>query len=61
LDTFDAGRIAYLSRDFRAAFDYFGSISNVDPVAQLYRERAQGFIDRPPPDNWDGATSLSTK
>ncbi len=61
LENFEAGRQAYLERDFASALAQFNKLPKSDRTAQLYCERARLFQNTPPPGDWDGTTILSTK
>jgi adenylate cyclase len=45
-------------RDFRGALSFFEAHAAVDPVSAAWAERVRGYIDRPPPQGWDGRGDL---
>jgi adenylate cyclase len=51
-------------RKFAEALKLFNSLIAIDPddkTAEFYAERCKGFIDCPPPDNWDAVNNLTEK
>lgn len=64
LDDFEAGRILYLERNFADAKQYFESalakISGDGP-SQIYRNRCNFFLRKPPPREWDGIVDIAEK
>ena len=54
---------AYLERRFADARDALAGLitSRNDPLKQLFSERLDKFIARPPPDDWDGVTAYQVK
>ncbi len=54
---------AYLERRFadaRAALSGL-AVRHNDPLRQMFFERIEAFIARPPPDDWDGVTAYQVK
>lgn len=54
---------AYLDRRFTEARDVLSGLTTPrnDPLQQLYTDRLDAFIARPPPDDWDGVTAYQVK
>ena len=64
LYNYDAGRNAYLSRNFKLAIDYFEiskRIKPTDSVVDIYLERTHNYLRQPPSDDWDGAWTMLSK
>ena len=65
LDLYQAGRNAYLNRDFEKALDCFQRAYPLKPTADqsvlIHLERSKYYLDNPPPDNWDGVHTMTTK
>jgi adenylate cyclase len=58
------GREYYINRDFPSAMAEFGRVlklENTDKSAKVHLERCQHWLQNPPPDDWDGSTSLTEK
>jgi len=54
----------YYSRDFRAAIDGFNELLKIAPddyPAELFLERASGYLKSPPSEDWDGVEVLTEK
>jgi adenylate cyclase len=54
----------YYAREFPAAIEGFREVLSIladDYPASLYLERAQNFLRRPPPPEWDGVEVLTEK
>lgn len=61
---YDAGRNAYLSRNFQIAIDYFKRAKHIfpnDSAVDIHLERAQNYFRQPPPDSWDGVWTMVNK
>jgi len=61
---YEAAWEAMRQRRFAEAERMFARLLEARPddgPARVMRERCQGFIDAPPPDDWDGAFQLSSK
>lgn len=64
LDYYQAGRCAYINRDFSKAINCFHDANQLKPHDQAilaHIERAQNYIKNPPPDYWDGVHTMTTK
>lgn len=64
LDIFAEGRRYYKLMDFSAARDAFARALEFDPQdgpSKLYLERCEFYIENPPPEDWDGVCSMTTK
>jgi len=64
LELYEAGRCAYLNRDFQKAIAYFTQIHQLKPsdkavLTQL--ERSNIYLENPPSDDWDGVYTMTTK
>ena len=51
----------YLEREFAAARAAFAVHAEGDPTAALYVERCEHFMAAPPPPDWDGSFTMTTK
>lgn len=64
LTSYEAGRTAYIKRDFRKALGYFHEAHSIKPNDQaviIHLERSRNYLDNPPPDIWDGVHTMITK
>jgi adenylate cyclase len=64
LDCYEAGRHAYINRDFRKALTYFYDAYQIKPSDQAvlaHLERSKNYLENPPPDAWDGVHTMTTK
>lgn len=64
LQLFDQGFELYQSKKFSEALEIFNkskTMSQNDPVSELYVERCQDYIESPPPLDWDGVYVMKTK
>ncbi|WP_413612905.1 CHASE2 domain-containing protein [Bdellovibrio sp. HCB-110] len=64
LHLFDQGFELYQSKKFSEALEIFNktkTMSQNDPVSELYVERCQDYIESPPPLDWDGVYVMKTK
>ena len=64
LTLYKKGRLAYLNRDFQEAITYFqnaGEIRPSDRAVEIYIERSLNYLKNPPPKNWDGIFTMTTK
>lgn len=64
LELYEAGRRAYLNRDFQEAIAYFAKTLQLKPsdkaiITQL--ERSRKYLEHPPSDDWDGVYTMTTK
>ncbi|OWJ64196.1 hypothetical protein BWR60_25845 [Inquilinus limosus] len=58
---FHAALALYYRRRFAEAAERFAALAAADPVAALYRDRAEAYAAAPPPADWDRSHSLTTK
>ncbi|MDR6287976.1 class 3 adenylate cyclase [Inquilinus ginsengisoli] len=58
---FHAALALYYRRRFAEAADLFAALADKDPAAALYRDRAAGYAETPPPADWDRSYILTTK
>jgi adenylate cyclase len=64
LDFYSAGRAAYISRNFLESITLFqsaGAIYPEDQAVKIHIQRAQDYIKMPPPEDWDGVHTMTTK
>jgi adenylate cyclase len=64
LDCWDEALAAYRARDFAGALERFAGLGQEDVSTTLYAlfaARCRVYIAAPPPDDWDGATSMTEK
>jgi adenylate cyclase len=64
LSHFNQGFNLYHEKKFTEAMECFAKGLNVDPddaVTQLYQERCQDYLKDPPPDDWDGVFTMTSK
>jgi len=64
LDLFGEGRKQYKLMNFEKARDYFRQALEVDPndgPSKVYVQRCQHYIEKPPPEDWDGVFIMTTK
>jgi adenylate cyclase len=64
LKNFAVGYQLYHQKNFvdaTTAFQEALRARPTDPVAELYLERCAGYIEEPPPENWDGVHVMKTK
>jgi adenylate cyclase len=64
LSLYEAGRTAYLLRDFQQAIVSFQAAKRIRPKDQavnIHLERAINYLKQPPPDSWEGIWSIITK
>lgn len=64
LKLYHAGREAYVDRNFTKAIGLFqsaGMIYPEDRAVEIHIERAQDYLENPPPDDWDGVHTMTTK
>lgn len=64
LGYYNAGREAYLARDFYRAIANFETALKIRPFDQaisVHIERAKKYILDPPPEHWDGVHTMATK
>ncbi|MBN2810979.1 MAG: hypothetical protein JXP39_03725 [Spirochaetales bacterium] len=64
IDLFSQGRKCYKLMDFSGARDFFARALEADPTdspSRVYLERCDWYIANPPPDDWDGVFTMTTK
>lgn len=64
LELYHLGRSAYIHRDFSQAIHYFEkaqTMDTMDKAINIHIERAQVYLDNPPPESWDGVHTMTTK
>jgi hypothetical protein len=64
LELFKEGRKLYVMRKFEEAKDMFAKALQVekeDGPSKVYYVRCKHYIDNPPPEDWDGVFSMTTK
>jgi adenylate cyclase len=61
---YQKGRDAYMGRDFTQAIIDFEEAQKIrynDQVINIYLARSRGYLQTPPPDDWDGVHTMTTK
>lgn len=64
LELFAAGRKFYKLMQFQEALDTFKMALETDPTdspSKVYIERCVYYLENPPPEDWDGAFTMTTK
>ena len=64
LEYYNKGLELYKQKKFAEAKGFFGKALEVKPgdgPSQLYLERCDLLIKEPPPENWDGVFTMTTK
>ncbi|MCT7966100.1 GAF domain-containing protein [Laspinema sp. D1] len=64
LDFYSAGRAAYISRNFSESITLFqsaGAIYPEDQAVKIHIQRAEDYMKMPPPEDWDGVHTMTTK
>ncbi|MFK8139306.1 MAG: CHASE2 domain-containing protein [Bdellovibrionales bacterium] len=64
VDNFKLGFDAYHSKNFEEAMRLFQEAESLTPKdgpSLLYIERTQNYLNSPPPENWDGVFTMTTK
>ncbi len=64
LDTYHLALKTYRERDFQKARELFETVLQMVPKdgpSNLYIERCNEFIKNPPPADWDGIYTMTTK
>lgn len=64
LDFYNAGLTAYKQRKWDDAMNSFTKALGVDPndgPSKLYLDRAANYKQNPPPEDWDGVFTMTTK
>lgn len=64
LELYGQGREAYMERNFEGAIGYFEAAKGLRPgdqAVEIHIERSRGYLEVPPPDDWDGVHRMTTK
>lgn len=64
LELFAAGRKQYKLMQFAQARDFFRKALDIDPSdspSKVYVERCAYYLENPPPEDWDGVFTMTTK
>ena len=64
LENYNKGLELYKKRDFTQAKDFFKKALGAkadDGPSKLYAERCDLFLKNPPPADWDGVFTMTTK
>jgi len=64
LKYYNEALIQYKKRQFEAALKLFKQALEAKPddgPSKLYIERCQHFMESPPPEDWDGVFTMTTK
>lgn len=64
VELFAAGRKNYKLMQFKEARDYFSKALEIDPAdgpSKVYVDRCTYYIDNPPPEDWDGVFTMTSK
>ena len=64
LNHYNSGLELYKNRKFDEAITFFEkamSINSNDGPSKLYLDRCRAFKETPPPDDWDGVFTMTTK
>ncbi len=64
LKFYNLGLAAYKQRKWDEAIVNFEEALKIDPAdgpSELYLERAQNYRETPPPEEWDGVFTMTTK
>jgi len=64
LEQYNKGLAAYKNMKFKEALEHFKEAVNTKPddgPSKLYIERCEAFIENPPPAEWDGVFTMTTK
>ena len=64
LDLYAQGLHHYKQRDWANTLKHMQQVYDLDPhsrPASMYMERAQAYLDDPPPESWDGVFQMTTK
>ncbi|MBD2577412.1 GAF domain-containing protein [Oscillatoria sp. FACHB-1406] len=64
LDLYRSGREAYIQRNFQKALKFFWDAQNLQPsdrATLFHLQRAQQYLNIPPPENWDGVHTMTAK
>ncbi len=64
VELYNNGLGLYKNRQFASAMELFNSalqIDDKDGPSRLYVDRCKHFMETPPPENWDGVFTMTTK
>ncbi len=64
VEIYNKGLMLYKQRKFDLAIESFSAALKIDPEdgpSKLYLGRAQDFKKTPPPEDWDGVFTMTTK
>ena len=64
LDVYNEALVAYKKREFEAALQLFEKVvahTSGDGPSELYIARCKAYIEEPPPEDWDGVYTMTTK
>lgn len=64
VDLYNEGLAAYKERNWDKAMEFFKQALEIDPndgPSKLYLERCELYKENPPPDDWDGVFTMTTK
>jgi adenylate cyclase len=64
LELYNNGRHAYIAKNFQQAISYFEAALAMRPSdrpVEVQIERALSYLEVPPPDDWDGVHTMTTK
>ncbi len=64
LELYNNGRHAYMKRNFQQAINYFEAALAMRPSdrpVEVQIERSLSYLEIPPPDDWDGVHTMTTK
>ncbi|MEG4323196.1 MULTISPECIES: GAF domain-containing protein [unclassified Microcoleus] len=64
LELYNNGRHAYMKRNFQQAINYFEAALAMRPSdrpVEVQIERSLSYLEVPPPDDWDGVHTMTTK
>ena len=64
LESYNKGLESYKSRSFEDAKNFFAKALEADPgdgPSKVYFTRCEDYIENPPPADWDGVYTMTTK
>ncbi|MEG4027908.1 MULTISPECIES: GAF domain-containing protein [unclassified Microcoleus] len=64
LELYSNGRDAYIARNFQKAISYFEAALAMRPSdrpVEVHLDRSLSYLEVPPPDDWDGVHTMTTK
>ena len=64
LDFYNEGLSLYKNRQWQKAMEKFKKAADIKPddgPSKLYIERCDHFMKNPPPEDWDGVFTMTTK